>query len=170
MSHDSTSDIATLCGVHLAEEERLLTSALPIVHAVQQQFTRREPGPLPGIDELHQELTQLIGAVQLRRQSLRAAIARRFNITAEDVRLSQIVDELPSASREALTVQMARVRKLADVLVASNHRLSLQLRIYLDGYQRLLRDLTGTAMGSGRYGPHGKADVAEYRSLIQVQG
>ena len=74
------------------------------------------------------------------------------------------------AFRDPLLLQLTRVRHLANDVVATNHRLSLHLRIYLDAYQRLLRDLTGTASGSGRYGPHGKAESLEYRPLIQIHG
>ena len=51
-----------------------------------------------------------------------------------------------------------------------NHRVSICLRIHLDAYQRILRDLTNSRQGSGRYGPTGNAESHDYRSLIQIHG
>jgi len=170
MSETLTDDVAAMCGAHLREEERLLAAALPIVRTVQHRFNQREPGPLPELVQHQHELTQLIGDMQQRRHLLRAAIAHRLNLVAGNVRLAPLVNGMPPSHKDALLIQLVRVRQLADELVATNHRLSLHLHIYLDAYQRLLQDLTGTPSASGRYGPQGKADVPQYRPMIQVHG
>ena len=170
MSHDLTNDVATLCSVHLGEEERLLAAALPIVCAVQAALAQSTPSVLLEIVRDHRELTQLIDDMVRRRQLLREQIARRFGLAAADVRLSQVVQRMPADLRDPLQSQLTRVRRMANELVATNHRLSLHVRIFLDAYQRLLRDLTATTSGSGRYGPQGKSEMQVYRPLLQIHG
>ena len=170
MSHTATSDIATLCANHLREEKRLLAAALPIVRAVQAALVQSPAALVLEIARDHQELTQLIDDMMRRRQVLREEIACRLNLAAADFSLSQGVRRLPTDSRDALQSQLTRVRQMASELVATNHRLSLHVRIFLDAYQWLLRGLTGTTSGSGRYGPQGKADTPMYRPMLQIHG
>jgi hypothetical protein len=170
MIYTATNDVTALCANHLREEEHLLTAALPIVRSVQDVFTRREPIALPELVQKHREIKQRIDDMQQRRQVLREQIAGRCKLAVQEVRLSRVLELLPTDARETLRVQLASLRRMADELTAANHRLSIHLRIYLDAYQSLLRDLTGTTSGSGRYGPRGNTEAPAYRPLIQVHG
>lgn len=81
-----------------------------------------------------------------------------------------ILGRLPIQDRPALEAEVARVRGLAEELTALNRQVSVFVRIHLDAYQRILRDLTHSRRGSGRYGRTGSAEGHEYRSLIQIHG
>jgi hypothetical protein len=170
MSHATPDDMVSLCASHLREEESLLAEALPIVRAVQDQFTRTTPVDLNQLGAQHQRFTRLIEETQRRRQRLREEVACPLQVPPHEVRISQVLQFAPPSVKEELLSQVERVRRMADEVVAANHRIALHLRIFLDAYQRLLRDLTRTASGSGRYGPHGNAESQEYRPLIQIHG
>ena len=77
---------------------------------------------------------------------------------------------LPKAANAAIAADAARVQRLADELAAANYSVSVYLRIHLDAYRRVLRDLTNSAAASGRYGREGKTESHEYRPLIQIHG
>jgi hypothetical protein len=74
------------------------------------------------------------------------------------------------AEAGSLATELARVRGLAKELTVLNQRVAACLRIHLDAFQRILREVTNSQPSSGRYGPTGNAESHEYRPLLQLQG
>ncbi len=163
-------NIGGWCADYLLEEEGLLVAALPMVRDIQIALVSNDLRALPQVVDCHQEFMRFIDAMHERRQRFSAELARYFRIAPESLRLSQLLASVPTETHAAQFERLNRVRAMAEELVALNHRLSVHLRIHLDAYQRLLRDLTGTATGSGRYGAHGQSETSEYRALIQIHG
>lgn len=170
MTPAATAAVLAVCVEHLGEEERMLRAALPIVRSVQSVVTRGDPAMVADLVQQHAELTGLVEVLQRRRQALRHELAQRLAIPAAEIRLVRVVQMIPGDVGQDVLLRLTRIRGMADELVTTNHRLSLHLRIYLDTYQRLLRDLTGTGNGSGRYGPQGKPELPDYRPLIHIHG
>ena len=105
-----------------------------------------------------------------RRREFGAAAGGLLKIAADAVTLPIAIDHLPAVERGPLADELAKARALAQEIVAGTRRLSLFLRIHLDAYRRILRDLTNTRASSGRYGPTGNAESLDYRPLIQIHG
>lgn len=162
--------LATLCADHLAEEERLLTAALPMVRAISESLMHGEPVDVQHLLSRQSEIEAFLEEMTRRRQRLRETIANEISIPAADVCLSRVLERLPADAAGPLRDRLARVRALAEELAAMNYRLAVFVRIHLDAYRRLLCDLTGTASGSGRYGPQGKTEAPSYRPLIHIHG
>ena len=165
-----TNEMVQLIEQHLHDEERWLETATPMVRAVQTALTQTPGELMPEIARQHQELATGIDAILRRRQELCERLSNQVGIPAGEIRLSRILPRLPEKARAKLQAQVARVRDRAAELIAANRRLSIHVHIFLDAYQRLLRGLTGTASGSGRYGPQGKTESPAYRPLLQVRG
>jgi hypothetical protein len=170
MQANPQNDLADLLADHLRAEEALLTAALPVLRAVQAGFKDRSKDGLPTGTAEQQRLALLVNDMMERRRCWRGDLARRLQCPVGVVSVTRILERLPPDRRAPLRADADRVRDLARELVALNHWLSVHLRIYLDAYRRLLRDLTRTAHHSGRYGRAGKAEVNEFRPLIQIQG
>jgi hypothetical protein len=174
-AHSSQGDpdshnLAVLCADHVRGEEALLAAALPLVRAVQEALNARGAGALATALAGHQEFSRLIEQMSLRRQRFRETLAGRLKIAPRDVTLARALATMPAASQAAIGAAAARARRLADDLAAANYGISIHLRIHLEAYQRILRDLTSTAAGSGRYGPAGQTESLEYRPLIHIRG
>jgi hypothetical protein len=167
------SVLASLCAEHLREEERLLRAALPMARAVKDAFVQPRPDSLMAALQGHHEFTRLLDDLRQRRHVLRREISACLGpYHAEHAKhsLPGIVRLLPLEMQDPLLSQLAFVRQLAEELVRLNHWLSVYTRIHLDAYERLLRDLIGSASHSGRYGAQGKADAPEYRPLLEIHG
>ena len=164
------SDLAGLLADHLQAEEAVLTAALPVLRAIRAAFTDQASGSLPAGTEDQQRLARLVSDMRERRRHWREGLARRLQCPVEAITVSGILDRLPPNRHDLVRADAERVRNLARELVGLNHWLNIHLRIYCDAYRRLLRGLTGTVQHSGRYGPAGKAEVNDFRPLIQIQG
>jgi flagellar biosynthesis/type III secretory pathway chaperone len=112
----------------------------------------------------------VIDELQRQRAHFRMATARILRTAPEAITVSHVLDRLPAQDRSVLLNELTRIRQMADELAANNRRVSIFARVHLDAYQRILRDLTNSHRGSGRYGSTGNAETPEYRPLIQVQG
>ena len=163
-------ELAGLCASQLRDEESALALALPLLRAAQAAFGQRDLQGFVGALAGHQQSLKLMEEISLKRQSFRAALARYLDVESRQITWAGALALLPRPIRSELAQQLAGVRRLADDLAATSRTLSIQLRIYLDAYRRLLRDVTNTAASSGRYGSAGVAESHEYRSLIQIHG
>jgi hypothetical protein len=163
-------DLATLCACQLRAEAAALAAVLPLVRAAQAAFRQRALESFVAALAGHAQSLKLIEELNLKRQRFRTTLAHHLHIEPQQTTWSAALTCLPSAVQAELAEHLARVRGLAEELAATSHLLSIQLRIYLEAYRRLLRDVTNTAAGSGRYGSAGIAESHEYRSLIQIHG
>jgi hypothetical protein len=161
--------LARLCADHLHEEETLLRAALDIVTGVEAGLAGRASGAFPSALAVHAQFCQLILEMRARRDRFRQAVAGRLNLPPEKVTITRTLAGLEGPAR-ALSDDAARVSGLADALAAATQKVSARLRVYLDCYRRILRDLTNTATSSGRYGPAGRAESLDYRPLLSIHG
>jgi hypothetical protein len=165
-----TGDLAELLAIHLDDEEAVLAAALPLVRALKSALLQAGAPRLPDLDERHRAVADLLNEAKARRARFRTLLARRLGCGAETVTVSRVMPLLPAASQESLGACVARIRGMADEFVTINRWLTIHLRIHLNAYRRLLRDLTGSARSSGRYGRAGRAEAGDFRPLIQIQG
>jgi hypothetical protein len=175
-------DVEALCADHLRREESLLASALEVARGMKDAFTGRstddaETDPARSAPEAlvqalarHTDYAQLLNELSTKREALRQSLAAHLGLDPKLVTLARVVRNLPHQAGSALASELANVRGLAEQLAALNYWLSVHLRVHLDAYRRILRDLTNTSSGSGRYGPAGVAESLEYRPLIQLHG
>jgi hypothetical protein len=163
-------DLAALCARHLGEEEALLTAALPILRAARDSFTHRNFQDLTKALVRHQEFARLAGAMNHGRRRFSAQLAARLRIDPSRVTLELALSQLPDSAQPALAGRIEQVRKLADELCALNYWVAVHLRIHLEAYRRILRDLTHSSTGSGRYGPAGKAESLDYGPMFHCRG
>lgn len=163
-------DLAAFCAAQLRAEESALTVALPLVRAAQAAFAARDLASFVAALAGHEKSLKVMADINGRRRHFRAALARRLGGEARQVTWARAMAELPRETQAGLTEVVSRVRGLVEELAALSYALSIQLRIYLDAYRRLLRDVTNTGAASGRYGRAGIAEAHEYRSLIQIRG
>jgi hypothetical protein len=165
-----SSELATLVANYLRQEEALLTAALPIVRALQCAFT--QPGKTsvtPQLDR-QQEFFKLMGEMHVQRQCFRRDLAQHLQIDPSSVNLEKALAGLPGPVRADYGGAVERVRQLAQDMAAANYEISVHLRIHLGAYRRILRDLTNTSAGSGRYGPAGTTESLDYRPLLTIHG
>jgi hypothetical protein len=170
LNKKQTSELAAVVANYLHQEESLLTAALPIVRALQGAFT--QPGKmskLPQLDRQH-EFFKLMGEMHGKRQCFRQDLARQLQRDPSSVNLEQALAGLPGPVRADFGGAVERIRKLAQDMAAANYEISVHLRIHLDAYRRILRDLTNTSAGSGRYGPAGTTESLDYRPLLIIHG
>jgi hypothetical protein len=164
------SDLAELCVSHLREEETLLRAAEPLVLAVKDAFSMRAQEAFVAALTRHQEFAGLLSRLHRLRTAFREALSRQMRVRPEQVTLSLALERVPEPAKRALAADAARIRRMADELAKTNYWISVHLRVHLDAYRRLLRDVTDTAAGSGRYGPAGKTESLDYRPLILIRG
>ncbi len=166
----ATSTTGALVANYLCQEEALLATALPIVRALQAAFMR--PGKLAQSPEAdrQQEFFRVMEEMHVGRQRFREELARQLQIGLGGATLERALAVLTDADREECASGLERVRKLAQDLAAANYEISVHLRIHLGAYRRILRDLTNTSAGSGRYGPAGKTESLDYRPLFHIHG
>jgi hypothetical protein len=167
-SNSGSPELAALCANHLRDEEALLAAALPLVRAVKNAFGARGFDTFAAALGRHQEFAQMIEKMNVRRMHFRESLGRHLELPSQEVTLSAALARLPDHS--ALAADAARVKRLVDELASLNYWVSVHLRIHLKAYRNILRDLTNTRAGSGRYGPGGKAESLEYRPLFQIHG
>ena len=165
-----TQELHSLCTNHLQYEATVLASALLLVQAMEAAFQRRSGSDFVTTIQRHAEVAALMEELNGHRACFRAAAARSLGTSPEAITIPVVLDRLPPQDRPALATGVARVRLMAEELAANNRRVSICLRIHLDAYQRILRDLTSSRQGSGRYGRTGRAESHEYRPLIQIHG
>jgi hypothetical protein len=169
----NTMDLATICAEHLREEERVLLEAVPMARAVKAAFVQPRIDSLMASLQSHQEFTRLLEDLRQRRRELRGKISNAQGPVSDGegaLSFRRIVSLLPLEMQDPLLSQLAFVRQLAEELVRLNHWLSVHTRIHLDAYERMLRDLVGSASHSGRYGPLGKTESPDYRPLFEIHG
>jgi hypothetical protein len=169
-SDPKTADLATLCADYLRQEEILLAAAQPMVQGVKEAFTLRGHEAFVAALARHQEFAALLARVNVVRSGFREALSRRLRLAPAEVTLTRALQCVPEPDRRALAADAARLRRLADEMAATNYWISVHLRVHLGAYRRILRDLTNTAAGSGRYGRAGKTESLEYRPLILIHG
>jgi flagellar biosynthesis/type III secretory pathway chaperone len=165
-----TQALRSLCTAHLSHEASVFTPALRVLSAIDAAFRQSAGNAVAPTLSRHAEVAALIEELQRRRTLFRAAAARLLKIAPAAITMPVVLKHLPAQDRSALESKAARVRGMAQELTALNRRVSIFLRIHLDAYQRILRDLTNSRQGSGRYGPTGNAESHEYRPLIQLHG
>jgi hypothetical protein len=168
--NSDSHDVAALCACQLRAEAIALAAVLPLLRAAREAFGQRDFQSFVGALAGQQQSLKLMEEINLKRQSFRAALARHLGIEPQQTTWAGALSRLPRPIEAEVADQLANVRRLADELAATSFALSIQLRIYLDAYRRLLRDVTNTAASSGRYGSAGMAESHEYRSLIQIHG
>jgi hypothetical protein len=167
---DDRHDLLALCARQLEREEALLAAALPIVRGMQAAFALQSLDAFVAALSGHAAFVKLLEEINTRRQAFRDELGQQLRIAAHKCTLASALAALPANVRPPLVAQAARVRRLADELAALNYRISIHLRIYLDAYRRILRDLTNTSASSGRYGPAGRTEAHDYRPLLQIHG
>jgi hypothetical protein len=165
-----TQALRFLCSDHLQHEASVLQSALRLVRAMDTAFRQHSSNLIAPTVNRHAEVAALMEELNRRRAHFRASAARLLKLAPDAVKFSVILNQLSARERPAVATEMARVRVMAEELAAINYRVSIFLRIHLDAYRRILRDLTNSRQGSGRYGPTGSTESHEYRPLIQIHG
>jgi hypothetical protein len=168
--HPDSQDLATLCTDHLRHEETLLAAALPLASAVRKAFTQRGFDAFAAALGRHADFAQLVDEMTVRRLRLREELAGRLGMAPKEITLAGALANLPDTAKAAVAAGAARVRRLAEELATTNYWVSVHLRIHLDAYRCILRDLTNTSTGSGRYGREGTPELLEYRPLLQIHG
>jgi hypothetical protein len=163
-------ELADLCADYLRCEEGLLAAVLALLRAMQAAFVARGLESLKTALGGHRECAKLIEDVNLRRQHFRDALARRLGLAAQDVTLARVLACLDGPAKTGVADAAARVGRLAEEAVLIHARVRIHVRIHLDAYRRVLRDLTNTAASSGRYGPAGRTESLDYRPLVFVHG
>lgn len=162
--------LAYLCADHLNDEERLLRLALPMVREVKAAFQKPNADSLTEALNRREELGRYHDDLQRKRKLVCAAIAQAWPGTRDSITLSAVVGLLRLELQDPLLSQLAFVRQMAGELAALNYWVSVHVRIHADAYESILRGLIGSAAGSGRYDPRGKAEMPEYRSLVEIHG
>lgn len=161
--------LTTLCKRHLEREETLLSSTLALVRHMEDAFGHPPQAFAPALSR-HEQVAQQVAELHRERRLFREAAARLLNRPADAVAVPDVIRAAPDGDRAGLQGDLERVRKLAEALTAANQRVAIHLRVFLAAYRRILRDLTNTALGSGRYGRAGQAESFEYRPLLQIHG
>lgn len=165
---DDAAALAASCASHLRHEELLLEAILPILRGIEDSFGK--PDFERRTDAEVESVAQLIDLMKSRRESFRQDLAPRLGVAARQVTLALALQKLPPAFRPALDAAALRVRAMVEELIGRTYSGSLHLRVHLDAFSRIVRELTGTGAGSGRYGPHGLAEAPTYRPLVQTRG
>jgi hypothetical protein len=165
-----TRALRKLCTDHLRHEVEVLTAALLAVRDMDAAFGLHSASGFALTIARHAEVAALIDDLQRRRSQFRESAGQLLAIAAETITVRVVLNQLPARDRVLLMTELARVRQFAQDLAALNHRVSIGLRIHLDAYQRMLRDLTNSRHGSGRYGPTGAAESHDYQPMIQIHG
>jgi hypothetical protein len=162
--------LATLCLDHLHNEAAMLTTALSIVGAIKKAFGERGLDAFTAALGRNWELTRIVADIQRRRRQFAESTAGRLGLPWQAVTISAVTAHLPENGRATVIGTANRVRTLAQDLAAANFVVSVHIRVHLDAYRRILRDLTNTRAGSGRYSPAGHAEVLDYRPMLQING
>jgi hypothetical protein len=165
-----TPMLRRLCLDHLHREAEVLTAALAAVRAMDDAFGLHSPKGLALAISRHAQVAARIDELQRHRSQFREAAARLLAVAPNVVTVGVVLNRLPAHERSPIAAELASVRLLAQQLTPLNQRVSICVRIHLDAYQRILRDLTNSRQGSGRYGPTGAAESHEYQPLIQIHG
>jgi flagellar biosynthesis/type III secretory pathway chaperone len=166
----STPPLRFLCTQHLQNEATLLTTALSLVYSLETAFRQRNGNDLAETVSQQVELVTQIAALNRQRAQFRDSAARLLPVAPNAITVPIALSHLPATDRLPLAAELTRIRVLAEELAALVRRVSVFLRIHLDAYQRILRDLTNSRNSSGRYGPTGNAESHEYRPLLQIHG
>jgi hypothetical protein len=165
---------AEAIATYLRQEEALLAAALPLVQGLQAAFG--DAGTAPAADfRAQQEFLKMAGEVNASRKNLHEEWARQWRLASSGLASSAFTMEralelLPEPERSECRATAERVQSLAQQVAAVNYTVSIHLRIHLSAYRRILRELTNTSAGSGRYGPAGKAESQDYRPLLHIHG
>ncbi len=163
------ASLAELCAAHLEHEEALLTSALRIVQGMLAAFGARSLDAFASALRGHAEFVQVVKEMNARRGRFGAEIAVRLKLR-EVGTMVHVFAALNKDEGTPLKASATRVRQLAQELANLNFRVSVHLRVYLNAYGRILRDLTNTSASSGRYGPAGTTEAVDYRPLVHLHG
>jgi len=164
--------LATLCLNHLRSEETLLKSSLSIAKAIQDAFGVPAAAGLDAFAAAlgrHRELTGMFSEIQRqRRQFVESAI--KLGVPGKTVTIASAQAHLTGPIQGTVAEAANRVLGLARELTAANFVLSVHVRVHLNAYRRILRDLTNTKDSSGRYSRAGHTETLEYRPLLQING
>jgi FlgN protein len=137
---------------------------------METAFRHRNGNDLAATMSRQAEVTAQIAALNRERANFRESAARLLMVAPDAITVPTALRNLPAADRAPLAAEFARIRSMAEELAALVRRISVFLRIHLEAYQRILRDLTSSRTNSGRYGPTGNAESHEYRPLLQLHG
>lgn len=163
-------DLSTLCFRYLELAENLFAIVYPKLLAMQSAFRKSAtPDSVPNLADSPGLFAQ-IQEIQRQRRAVLDEIGSHLGLTSNVVTLSSILGKLPADARNALTNRADRLRRTTVEIASINLWLAVHLRIHLDAYQRLLIAITGTAAGPGRYGAGGKAELSDFRPLIEKRG
>jgi hypothetical protein len=165
-----TETLTTLCLDHLRNEQVMIKTALSIVGAIQSAFSVRGPDAFSEALGRHRELTAMFADIQHCRRQFAEAVSRLVRVPPEKITMPIVLPHLSETDQARITDATARARDLAQELTAANFVASVHIRVHLDAYRRILRDLTNTNIGSGRYCPAGNAESLEYRPMMQITG
>jgi hypothetical protein len=167
-THDT---LTSLCLDHLRQEEALLKAALPVAAGIRDAFSKHNLDAFAAALGGHRQLTRMIDDLQGKRRKFTESAARQLGAPSTEVKLSALQARLPDGPGKIAVADAAgRVRRLAQELAAVNFVVSVHVRVHLDAYRGILRDLTNTKTGSGRYGPAGRAETPDYRPMLQING
>ncbi len=163
--------LTRLCLEHLHQEEALLQAALAVVGAIQNGFGAHGLDAYAAALDRHRELVGMVGDIQCRRREFARVTTAYIGGRREDVTVAGVLAFLgvdKETMPPCLAETLARVRDLAHELAAANYVVSVHVRVHLDAYRRILRDLTNTRDGPGRYGRAGQPETLEYRPMLQI--
>jgi len=168
----SDERLAQLCAEHLEHEETLLAAASRIARAILAAFKARGPESFRAALQGQAEVAAAAVKMNARRRRFHEEAARLTRTGASDqpISLTDALAALGASHRARLEPVATRVRHLAQELADLNYRVSVHIRVHLNAYRSILNDLTGTSPSSGRYGPAGTAESADYRPLLLLHG
>jgi flagellar biosynthesis/type III secretory pathway chaperone len=166
----STPALRFLCTQQMQHEATLLTAVLLLVRSMETAFRQHNSNELAAMMNRQVEIAAQIAELNRERARFCESAARWLPRAPDAITLPIAISHLPAVEQAALAAELARIRALAEELAALVRRVSVFLRIHLDAFQRILRDLTNSHQGSGRYGPTGNAEAHVYRPLLQIHG
>lgn len=165
-NRNTSPELLCLCTEQMSREASLLTCAAQAVQSVQAALLDPKSGDLSASAGLFVQFAELVR----QRDRFSTAAAGLLQLAPKAATLPVALAQLPPADRAPLAAELHRLRGLAKDVDASTRRLAVFLRIHLDAYRGILRGLTNSRSGSGRYGPTGTAETLDYRPLIQIHG
>ncbi len=165
--HEESADLAL---AHLADEERLLESAVTILNETRTALLAGDLPTLKQALERQAALEQAGSRLRERRDRMRARIASYCGVATEAATLDLLARDLPEHRRTALHGSRERLRRLAGTAGDLGRGNALLLKSCLDLFDQLLSGITGGGSSGKRYGPGGDYQSFGYGSLLSARG
>src|SRR5262249_28623798 len=163
--------LMSTCIDHLRHEEVLLQGGLSIVNDIQNAFCQRGLTAFAAVFGRHAELLNMMDDLQHRRRQFSQTASHQLGEPPGDITYSAVLKRLPGDCPGVdLANAVQRVQRLAQELTTANFVVSVHVRVHLDAFRAILRDMTNTKSGSGRYGPAGQAEALDYGPMLQING